>query len=57
MHPRLGKGGYVVVYYRGSNDAWDGYGGAVIYTRAKPKLRREDAPEASAEMSRAALSV
>ena len=47
----------MVVYYRGSNDAWDGYGGAVIYTRAKPKLRREDAPEASAEMSRAALSV
>jgi len=24
---------YAVVYYRGSNDAWDGYGGAVIYTR------------------------
>lgn len=24
---------YVIVYYRGSNDAWDGYGGAVIYTR------------------------
>ncbi|KAK2638110.1 hypothetical protein Ddye_025905 [Dipteronia dyeriana] len=25
---------YVFVYYRGSNDAWDGYGGAVIYTRS-----------------------
>ncbi|XP_059665670.1 violaxanthin de-epoxidase, chloroplastic [Cornus florida] len=24
---------YVFVYYRGSNDAWDGYGGAVVYTR------------------------
>lgn len=22
------------VYYRGRNDAWDGYGGAVIYTRS-----------------------
>merc|ERR1711983_524008 len=25
---------FVVVYYRGSNDAWDGYGGCVVYTRA-----------------------
>jgi len=24
---------YWVVYYRGNNDAWDGYGGAVIYSR------------------------
>lgn len=24
---------YVVVYYRGNNDAWKGYGGAVVYTR------------------------
>eukprot|EP00466_Bigelowiella_natans_P009103 jgi/Bigna1/87646/estExt_fgenesh1_pg.C_220169 len=24
---------HVFVYYRGSNDAWDGYGGAVLYTR------------------------
>lgn len=24
---------FAVVYYRGSNDAWDGYGGMVIYTR------------------------
>lgn len=24
---------FAFVYYRGSNDAWDGYGGAVIYTR------------------------
>lgn len=30
---------FAFVYYRGSNDAWDGYGGAVIYTRdaALPK--------------------
>jgi violaxanthin de-epoxidase len=23
---------YVLIYYRGNNDAWDGYGGAVVYT-------------------------
>lgn len=26
---------YIFVYYKGQNDAWDGYGGAVIYTRSK----------------------
>ncbi|KAI5058406.1 hypothetical protein GOP47_0026576 [Adiantum capillus-veneris] len=26
---------YVFVYYKGRNDAWDGYGGAVVYTRSK----------------------
>jgi len=46
-----GKGGYVVVYYRGSNDAWDGYGGAVIYTR-EPKLRQEYVPEISAALDK-----
>lgn len=25
---------FVLIYYRGSNDAWVGYGGAVVYTRA-----------------------
>lgn len=25
---------YVFVYYRGRNDAWEGYGGAVVYTRS-----------------------
>jgi violaxanthin de-epoxidase len=25
---------FAFVYYRGRNDAWDGYGGAVVYTRA-----------------------
>jgi violaxanthin de-epoxidase len=24
---------FALIYYRGSNDAWDGYGGAVVYTR------------------------
>lgn len=26
---------YFFVYYRGKNDAWDGYGGAVLYTRSR----------------------
>jgi len=37
---------FCFVYYRGSNDAWDGYGGAFVYTRdsklpesIKPRLR------------------
>eukprot|EP00475_Leptophrys_vorax_P006474 TRINITY_DN14005_c0_g1_i1.p1 TRINITY_DN14005_c0_g1~~TRINITY_DN14005_c0_g1_i1.p1 ORF type:complete len:413 (-),score=52.75 TRINITY_DN14005_c0_g1_i1:1376-2470(-) len=29
------KDDYFFVYYRGSNDAWDGYGGAVVYTRGR----------------------
>lgn len=34
---------YVVVYYKGTNDAWDGYGGAVVYTRARqlPQVREQ----------------
>jgi len=38
---------FAFVYYRGSNDAWDGYGGVVVYTRASklpeeliPRLRK-----------------
>ncbi|KAL2526303.1 Violaxanthin de-epoxidase [Abeliophyllum distichum] len=38
---------YIFVYYRGRNDAWDGYGGAVLYTRSAvlpesivPELKR-----------------
>jgi len=31
---------YVLVYYRGNNDAWDGYGGAVVYT-TKPTLDKK----------------
>jgi violaxanthin de-epoxidase len=37
---------FCFVYYRGSNDAWDGYGGVVVYTRSaslppslQPRLR------------------
>ncbi|KAF3337805.1 violaxanthin de-epoxidase [Carex littledalei] len=26
---------YIFVYYRGRNDAWDGYGGSVLYTRSR----------------------
>lgn len=35
---------YIFVYYRGSNDAWDGYGGAVVYSRT-PNLDPEVIPE------------
>jgi len=35
---------YVVVYYRGNNDAWDGYGGAVVYTKA-PSVPKKWIPE------------
>jgi len=34
---------YMFVYYRGSNDAWDGYGGAVIYSRT-PELNPASIP-------------
>jgi len=27
--------GFVLIYYRGRNDAWAGYGGGTLYTRAK----------------------
>lgn len=43
---------YVFVYYRGRNDAWDGYGGAFLYTRSKT------VPETIVpELERAAQSV
>eukprot|EP00884_Botryococcus_braunii_P012424 jgi/Botrbrau1/21182/Bobra.0061s0073.1 len=45
---------YVVVYYRGNNDAWTGYGGAVIYTRAA-SLPQEIVPEVSAAVERAGM--
>lgn len=38
------KDEYVLVYYRGSNDAWDGYGGAVVYSR-DPVLNPKYFPE------------
>jgi len=27
---------YVLIYYIGNNDAWQGYGGATVYTRSPP---------------------
>jgi violaxanthin de-epoxidase len=38
---------YVFVYYRGKNDAWDGYGGAVVYTKSA-KLPENIIPELQA---------
>eukprot|EP00252_Welwitschia_mirabilis_P023197 TRINITY_DN650_c0_g1_i3.p1 TRINITY_DN650_c0_g1~~TRINITY_DN650_c0_g1_i3.p1 ORF type:complete len:491 (-),score=115.71 TRINITY_DN650_c0_g1_i3:538-2010(-) len=35
---------YIFVYYRGKNDAWDGYGGSVVYTRS-PTLPSSIVPE------------
>lgn len=35
---------YIFVYYRGKNDAWDGYGGSVVYTRS-PVLPSSIVPE------------
>lgn len=35
---------YIFVYYRGRNDAWDGYGGAVLYTRS-PVLPESIVPQ------------
>ena len=26
---------YAVIYYKGNNDAWKGYGGATVYTRCQ----------------------
>ncbi|KAL0925432.1 hypothetical protein M5K25_003760 [Dendrobium thyrsiflorum] len=43
---------YIFIYYRGRNDAWDGYGGAVVYTRS-PKLPETIIPE----LEKAAKSV
>lgn len=45
---------YFFVYYRGSNDAWDGYGGAVVYSR-EPTLDPADIPELSAAAKRVGL--
>lgn len=49
----LGKkeGEYVVIYYRGSNDAWDGYGGAVVYT-TKPVLDKKYYAEIDASLNK-----
>ena len=42
--PGFKRGEYVFVYYRGTNDAWDGYGGAVVYSTS-PSLKQEYVPE------------
>lgn len=46
--------GFVLVYYKGSNDAWDGYGGAFLYTR-KPTVSPELVPRLEAAMDRTGL--
>ena len=38
---------YVAVYYRGNNDAWDGYGGRVVYSK-DPVLNPKYFPELDA---------
>ena len=45
--PGFKRGEYVFVYYRGTNDAWDGYGGAVVYSTS-PSLKQEYVPELEA---------
>jgi len=42
---------FILVYYRGSNDAWDGYGGAFLYTRT-PAVRPELFPRLTAAVER-----
>lgn len=42
---------FVLVYYKGSNDAWDGYGGAFLYTRA-PTVRPELIPRLTAAVDK-----
>ena len=49
--PGFKEGEYVFVYYRGSNDAWDGYGGAVVYSTS-PELNPEWVPELTAIASK-----
>ena len=43
------KNAYVLVYYRGNNDAWDGYGGAVVYSK-EPTLDPKYFPEIDAAL-------
>ena len=45
------KDEYFLVYYRGTNDAWDGYGGAFIYSR-EPKLPKKYIPEIDAALQK-----
>lgn len=45
---------FVLVYYRGTNDAWDGYGGSVLYTKA-PAVPSGIRDRVSAACARAGL--
>ena len=45
---------FVLVYYRGSNDAWDGYGGSFLYTR-KPTVDPAIIPRLTEAMERTGL--
>lgn len=45
---------YVFIYYRGSNDAWKGYGGATVYTR-ESSLPQKYVPELRAAAAKAGL--
>lgn len=45
---------YALIYYKGQNDAWKGYGGATLYTRSAT-IPPEIIPEVSAAAERAGL--
>ncbi|KAK9815828.1 hypothetical protein WJX72_010371 [[Myrmecia] bisecta] len=45
---------YFVVYYKGNNDAWKGYGGATVYTR-ESKLPEKYIPEFKEAVEKAGL--
>lgn len=45
---------YVFVYYQGNNDAWKGYGGAVVYTKAR-SLPTELVPELEAAAAKVGM--
>ena len=47
---------YAVIYYKGNNDAWKGYGGVTVYTRAK-SLPEEFIPEISKTMEKVQWSI
>ena len=49
-----GPDDYLLVYYRGNNDAWDGYGGGTLYTRAAT-VPEAIVPEVKAELEAAGL--
>eukprot|EP00232_Nephroselmis_pyriformis_P028863 CAMPEP_0182857786 /NCGR_PEP_ID=MMETSP0034_2-20130328/3249_1 /TAXON_ID=156128 /ORGANISM="Nephroselmis pyriformis, Strain CCMP717" /LENGTH=515 /DNA_ID=CAMNT_0024989063 /DNA_START=126 /DNA_END=1673 /DNA_ORIENTATION=- len=45
---------YILVYYRGNNDAWSGYGGATVYSRSD-KLPKQQVPRIKKELAAAGL--